>query len=407
MKKVLLKSYADLIAKKGVNVQKGQEVLIMCGLDQPEFVSMVVESLYKNGAKKVYVEWNYDQLTKLHVKYQSEETLGRLDKIAMEKIKWRSSDLPAHLYLVSDDPDGLKGVNMEKYMKAQQSKMKVIKPYRDKMESKYQWCIAAVPGKEWANKVFPELPTQKAIEKLWEAILTASRAYGDPIKNWDNHNLNVKAKCTALNNMHLTKLHYTSSNGTDFTVWLNEKGKFNGGFDTTLSGVDFNPNIPSEEVFTSPKAGKAEGIVYATKPLSYNGQLIENFYIKFENGKVSEVHAEKNQSLLEQMVAIDDGAKMLGECALVPYDSPINNTNILFYETLFDENACCHLALGRGFPDCLYGFEKMSKKEQCANGINDSQIHVDFMIGAEDLQIVGTDKRGNDVLIFKDGNWAF
>lgn len=353
MKKALLKSYADLIAKKGVNVQKGQEVLIMCGLDQPEFVSMVVESLYKNGAKKVYVEWNYDQLTKLHVKYQSEETLGRLDKIAMEKIKWRSSDLPAHLYLVSDDPDGLKGVNMEKYMKAQQSKMKVIKPYRDKMESKYQWCIAAVPGKEWANKVFPELPTQKAIEKLWEAILTASRAYGDPIKNWDNHNLNVKAKCTALNNMHLTKLHYTSSNGTDFTVWLNEKGKFNGGFDTTLSGVDFNPNIPSEEVFTSPKAGKAEGIVYATKPLSYNGQLIENFYIKFENGKVSEVHAEKNQSLLEQMVAIDDGAKMLGECALVPYDSPINNTNILFYETLFDENACCHLALGRGFPDCL------------------------------------------------------
>lgn len=407
MKKALLKSYAELIAKKGVNVQKGQEVLIMCGLDQPEFVSMVVESLYKNGAKKVYVEWSYDELTKLHVKYQSEETLGRLDKVAMEKLKWRSSELPAHLYLVSDNPDGLKGVNMEKYMKAQQSKMKVIKPYRDKMESKYQWCIAAVPGKEWAQKVFPELPTQKAIEKLWEAILEASRAYGDPIKNWDKHNLNVKAKCTALNNMHLTKLHYTSSNGTDFTVWLNEKGKFNGGFDTTLSGVDFNPNIPSEEVFTSPKAGKAEGIVYATKPLSYNGQLIENFYIKFENGRVSEVHAEKNQSLLEQMVAIDEGSKMLGECALVPYDSPINNTNILFYETLFDENACCHLALGRGFPDCLYGFEKMSKKEQCANGINDSQIHVDFMIGAEDLQIVGTDKRGNDVLIFKDGNWAF
>lgn len=407
MKKTLLKSYAELIAKKGVNVQKGQEVLIMCGLDQPEFVSMVVESLYKNGAKKVYVDWSYDELTKLHVKYQSEETLGRLDKVAMEKLKWRSSELPAHLYLVSDNPDGLKGVNMEKYMKAQQSKMKVIKPYRDKMESKYQWCIAAVPGKEWAQKVFPDLPTQKAIEKLWEAILEASRAYGDPIKNWDKHNLNVKAKCTALNNMHLTKLHYTSSNGTDFIVWLNEKGKFNGGFDTTLSGVDFNPNIPSEEVFTSPKAGKAEGIVYATKPLSYNGQLIENFYIKFENGRVSEVHAEKNQPLLEQMVAIDEGAKMLGECALVPYDSPINNTNILFYETLFDENACCHLALGRGFPDCLYGFEKMSKKEQCDNGINDSQIHVDFMIGSDDLQIVGTDKRGNEVLIFKDGNWAF
>lgn len=407
MKKSVLKSYADLIAKKGVNVQKGQEVLVMCGLDQPEFVAMVVESLYKNGAKKVYVEWGYDQLTKLHVKYQSEETLGRLDKVALEKLKWRSNSLPAHLYLVSDDPDGLKGVNMEKYMKAQSAKMKVIKPYRDKMESKYQWCIAAVPGKKWAAKVFPELPTQKAVEKLWEAILQASRAYGDPIKNWGAHNTNIKEKCTALNNMHLSKLHYSSSNGTDFTVWLNEKGKFNGGFDTTLSGVDFNPNIPSEEVFTSPKAGKAEGIVYATKPLSYNGQLIENFYLRFENGKVVEVHAEKNQSLLEQMVAIDEGSKMLGECALVPYDSPINNTGILFYETLFDENACCHLALGRGFPDCLYGFEKMSKEEQQKCGINDSQIHVDFMIGSDDLQIVGTDKRGNEILIFKDGNWAF
>lgn len=407
MKKSVLKSYADLIAKKGVNVQKGQEVLVMCGLDQPEFVAMVVESLYKNGAKKVYVEWGYDQLTKLHVKYQSEETLGRLDKVALEKLKWRSNSLPAHLYLVSDDPDGLKGVNMEKYMKAQSAKMKVIKPYRDKMESKYQWCIAAVPGKKWAAKVFPELSTQKAVEKLWEAILQAARAYGDPIKNWGAHNTNIKEKCTALNNMHLSKLHYSSSNGTDFTVWLNEKGKFNGGFDTTLSGVDFNPNIPSEEVFTSPKAGKAEGIVYATKPLSYNGQLIENFYLRFENGKVVEVHAEKNQSLLEQMVAIDEGSKMLGECALVPYDSPINNTGILFYETLFDENACCHLALGRGFPDCLYGFEKMSKEEQQKCGINDSQIHVDFMIGSDDLQIVGTDKRGNEILIFKDGNWAF
>lgn len=406
MKKSVLKAYADLIAKKGVNVQKGQEVYLTCGLDQPEFVTMVVESLYKCGAKKVVVDWGYDQLTKLHVKYQSDETLAKVDKLAMEKLKWRAETLPAHLYLVSDDPDGLKGINMEKFMKAQTAKMKVVKPYRDKMESKYQWCIAAVPGKKWAEKVFPDLPAKKAIEKLWDSILSASRAYGDPIKNWEEHNFTIKDKCSILNEMRLTELRYTSSNGTDFTVWLNENGKFNGGYDTTLSGVDFNPNIPSEEVFTSPKAGKAEGIVYATKPLSYNGQLIENFYIRFKDGKVSEVHAEKNQALLEQMVAIDEGAAMLGECALVPYDSPINNTGILFYETLFDENCCCHLALGRGFPDCLYGFEKMTKEERKKNGINDSQIHVDFMIGAKDLKIVGVDKRGNQVLIFKDGNWA-
>ena len=406
MKKSILKQYADLIAQKGVNVQRGQEVLVMCGLDQPEFVETVVESLYKRGAKKVYVDWSYDALTKLHVKYQSDETLGRVDRLGMAKIKWRAETLPAHLYLVSDDPDGLNGINMDKFIRAQQAKMKVIKPFRDKMESKYQWCIAAVPGKKWAAKVFPDMPVNKAVEKLWNSILSASRAYGDPIKNWNEHNENIKAKCTALNNMHLSKLHYTSQNGTDFTVWLNELGKFNGGFDTTLSGVDFNPNIPSEEVFTSPKVGKAEGIVYATKPLSYNGQLIDGFSIRFENGKVTEVHAEKNQALLEQMVKTDEGASMLGECALVPYDSPINNTGILFYETLFDENCCCHLALGRGFPDCLYGFEKMSQKEQHANGINDSQIHVDFMIGSPDLKIVGTDKRGKEILIFSDGNWA-
>ena len=406
MKKSVLKAYADLIAEKGVNVQRGQEVLVMCELDQPEFVATVVESLYKHGAKKVYVDWSFDALTKLHVKYQSEETLSKVDRLAMTKIKWRSETLPAHLYLVSEDPDGLAGINMEKYMRAQKAKMKVIKPFRDKMESKYQWCIAAVPGKKWAAKVFPDMPIREAVEKLWDSILTASRAYGDPIKNWNEHNVDIKAKCTALNNMHLSKLHYTSSNGTDFTVWLNELGKFNGGYDTTLSGVDFNPNIPSEEVFTSPKAGKAEGVVYATKPLSYNGQLIDGFYIRFENGKVKEVHAEKNQALLEQMIKTDEGASMLGECALGPYDSPINNTGILFYETLFDENCCCHLALGRGFPDCLYGFEKMSQKEQRQNGINDSQIHVDFMIGAKDLKIVGTDKRGKEILIFSNGNWA-
>lgn len=407
MKKSVLKSYADLIAQKGVNVQKGQEVLVMCNLDQPEFVTLVVESLYKRGAKKVYVEWGYDALTRLAVKYQSDETLGSVDKVALEKLKWRAKSLPAHLYLVSDDPDGLKGIDMGKYVKAQRSKMKVVKPYRDEMESKYQWCIAAVPGKKWAQKVFPDMPAKKAVEKLWDSILQASRAYGDGVENWNTHNQNIKEKCAALNAMHLTKLHYTSSNGTDFTVWLNEKGKFNGGYDTTLSGVDFNPNIPSEEVFTSPKAGKAEGVVYATKPLSYNGQLIENFHIKFTDGKVSEVYAEKNQSLLQQMISTDDGASMLGECALVPYDSPINNTGILFYETLFDENACCHLALGRGFPDCLYGFENMTKEEHHANGINDSQIHVDFMIGSKDLKIVGTDDNGKEILIFDNGNWAF
>lgn len=407
MKKSLLKNYANLIAKMGVNVQKGQDVYVVANLDQPEFVAMVVEALYKLGANKVYVDWGYEPLGKIHVKYQSAETLGKVDRLALEKIKWRSEELPAHLYIVSDDPDSMKGVDMDKYVKAQRSKMKVIKPYRDSMENKYQWCIAAVPGKKWAKKVFPELPVSKAVEKLWESILAASRAMEDPIEAWNLHNSNIKEKCGILNKLQLVKLHYTSDNGTDLTVGLNELGKFNGGYDTTLSGVSFNPNIPSEEVFTSPKAGVAEGIVYSTKPLSYNGQLIEDFFMRFENGRVVEVGAKKNKALLEKMVSTDNGAAMLGECAFVPYDSPINNTGILFYETLFDENASCHLAVGRGFPDCLEGFENMTIEEQHAAGINDSAIHVDFMIGTNDLKVVGTDIHGKEIVIFKDGSWNF
>ncbi len=407
MKKSILKGYANLIAAKGVHVQKNQDVYVIAELDQPEFVAMVVEALYKQGARKVYVDFSYQPLTKIHVKHQSQQTLGSVDRLALEKIKWRAEELPAHLYLVSEDPDGLNGINIDKFVKAQQSKMKVIKPYRDSMDGKYQWCIAAVAGKKWAKKVFPTLSSSKAVEKLWEAILEASRAMEDPIGAWNTHNAIIKDKCAVLNSMHLDKLHYTSSNGTDFTVWLNELGRFNGGFDTTLSGVTFNPNIPSEEVFTSPKAGKAEGIVYASKPLSYNGQLIDKFFMEFKDGKVVRVGAEKNQDLLEKMVKIDEGASMLGECAFVPFDSPINNTGILFYETLFDENAACHLAIGRGFPDCLEGFETMSQEDYHKNGINDSAIHVDFMIGTADMSIVGTTKDGKEIQIFKDGNWAF
>ena len=405
MKKTILQKYANLLAVKGVNVQKGQDVLVVASLDQPEFVAMVTEALYKAGARKVYIDWDYQPLSKLHVKYQSIKTLSTVDRLALEKIKWRSEDLPAHLYLVSDDPDGLKGINIDKMVKAQQAKMKIIKPYRDAMESKYQWCIAAVPGKKWAKKVFPELKVNQAVEKLWESILTASRVVDDPIAAWNEHNTNIKEKCAILNSLKLEKLHYQSANGTNLTVWLNEKGLFHGGFDTTTFGIDFNPNIPSEEVFTSPKAGKAEGIVYSSKPLSYNGQLIDNFYLKFENGKVTDVGAEKNVELLKKMVSIDEGASMLGECAFVPFDSPINNTGILFYETLFDENAACHLAIGRGFADCIEGGTEMSHEERIKNGINDSSTHVDFMIGTKDLTVTGTDFNGKEIVIFKNGNW--
>ena len=407
MKKSLLNKYADLIVEKGVNVQKGQDVYIVADLDQPEFVKTVVEKLYKNGARKVVVDFSYQPITKIGYKKMSLKTLSSLENYQIEKLRWRAEKLPAHLYLISDDPDGLKGVPQEKITKSQIAKYPIIKPFRDQMEGKYQWCIAAVAGKAWAKKVFPNEKAGKAMEMLWEAILKCSRVDDDPIAAWDKFNKEIKERCDYLNELGLVRLNYKSSNGTDFTVGLNKLGVFHGGFDTTLSGVRFNPNIPSEEIFTSPKYGDCEGVVYATKPLSYQGQLIENFSITFKNGKVSDVKAEKGEELLKQMVKMDEGAGMLGECALVPFESPINMSGILFYETLYDENACCHLALGRGFPDCLKGYENMTNEEYHKNGINNSMIHVDFMIGSRDLSITGITKDGKEVAIFKNGTWAF
>ncbi len=407
MNKTQLRRYAKLLAKTGINVKKGQWVMVTAELDQPEFVEMVVEELYRAGAGKVTVEWAHQPLQKLHYKYAKEDVLKKIEKWEIEKLELRKKELPAMLYLESEDPDGLSGVDQEKFTSVRMARTKVIKPYRDAMENKYQWCIAAVPGKTWAKKVFPGLMVNTAVEKLWDAILVASRADGsDPVREWARHNDELAQRCDKLNRLKLVSLEYRSGNGTDLKVGLIEGSSFKGGGEETIGGAYFNPNIPSEEIFISPKAGSAEGIVYSTKPLSYQGELIENFSVRFEGGKAVEVKAEKNCHLLEKMIAMDEGAAMLGECALIAYDSPINNAGILFYNTLFDENASCHLALGRGFNECLNGFETMSPEEIKAKGINDSMIHVDFMIGSADLDVVGVTKNGERVQIFKAGNWA-
>lgn len=408
MKKTVMQKYARLIARKGINVKKGQEVIVSASLDQPEFVKMVVEECYRAGASKVTVEWSYQPITKLHYRYRSLKTLSTFEKWEIEKLEHKCETLPATIYIESDDPDGLKGIDQTKVSKASQAKYPIIKPYHDKMDNKYQWCIAAVPGEAWAKKVFPGERTSKAVEKLWNAILYTSRADGDdPVKAWEEHNADLKTRFEYLNSLGIESLHYTASNGTDFTVGLIPDALFMGGSEFTLGGTEFNPNIPSEEVFTSPMKGKAEGVVRATRPLSYRGELIENFSVRFENGKAVEVHAEKGEELLKQMISMDENAAYLGECALVPFDSPIRNSEITFFNTLFDENACCHLAFGRGFENCIKDFDKYTLEECREKGINDSLIHVDFMIGSEDLNITAHTRDGKDVAIFKDGNWAF
>jgi len=407
MKKSVLREYARLIVRKGINVQKGQEVIISAGLDQPEFVQMVVEEAYKAKAKKVTVEWSYQPLTKTHVRYQSLKTMSTVTDWELARQEHYCNVLPCRIHLLSADPDGLKGVNMAKVSKANQITHPILKPYRDRRDNRDQWCAAAVPGVAWAKKVFPGLPKGKAVEKLWEAILSAARVTDDPIAAWDEHNADMEKYCEYLNNLKITKLHYTAANGTDLTVGLIPESHWRGGGDTSLQGIFFNPNIPTEECFISPRKGQAEGIVYSSLPLSYRGQLIDKFWLRFEGGKAVEVGAEVGEEQLREMVNMDEGAGYLGECALVPQASPICQSGILFYNTLFDENAACHLALGRGFADTIKDFDKKTLDECRELGINDSMIHVDFMIGCDSMNIDATCENGEVVRIFENGNWAF
>lgn len=408
MRKSQLKKYAKLIVKVGLNVKKGQSVFIAAGLDQPEFVTMVVEECYKAGASEVYMEWSHQPIEKLSSNYRSLESLSEMKPWNLAKWEYKAEKYACRLFLESEDPDGMNGVDQEKMSAARRAIYPIVKPFREKMENRHQWCIAAVPGKAWAKKVFPHLSESKAVEAMWKAILYTSRADGNnPVQAWKEHNADLAARSQYLNDLGLASLEYESSNGTKLTVGLMDGSLFCGGQEKLLNGRKFNPNVPTEEVFSTPKAGSAEGIVYSSKPLSYMGELIDNFSLRFENGRVVEVKAEQGEELLRKMVSMDEGAAMLGEVALIPYDSPISQSGILFYNTLFDENASCHLALGHGFNECLKGFEKMTNEQRKAAGINDSMIHVDFMIGTQDMNITGVTKDGKRVAIFRNGTWAF
>lgn len=407
MKKTVMRSYAKLIVRVGANVQKGQEVRVFASLDQPEFIKMLAEECYKAGASRVTVDWNYPELTKLSARYMKLRDLSETREWEKARMQDMVDHLPVRIFIESEDPDGLRGIN-PKYFKAFAARIKISKPYRDAIDNKHQWCIAAVPGEAWAKKVHPELSKRAAVEQLWRDILYTARADGeDPIADWEEHNRDLKARSKYLNDLHLRELRYHSANGTDFKVGLIPTAEFHAGRDTTIQGVIYDPNMPTEEVFTSPDRRTAEGIVYATKPLSYQGQLIENFSVRFEKGRAVEVKAEKGQDVLEQIISMDEGCHYLGECALVPKESPIHQSGLLFYNTLFDENAACHLALGFGFDECVKGFENMTKDELYEIGVNDAGNHTDFMIGSDDLSIDGVDEHGNVHPIFRNGTWAF
>ncbi len=407
MNKQMLKKYAKAIVRIGVNVKKGQEVIIFSELDSVELVRQIVIEAYKAKASKVSVEWQDSKITKAHYKYQTIKTLATIPEWQEKKQAHIVETLPCYIRIKSADPDALKGIDQIKVSKVNQLTYPILKPYRDALDNKHPWTIVGAPSVAWAKKVFPNLSKKKAVDALWDAILKSARIdENDPIDNWNKHNQYLKEKCDKLNNLNIHHLHYKSSNGTDLTVEIMKNTLFLGGGETTLDGQFFNPNMPTEECFGMLNKNGVNGIVYASKPLSYNGELIEDFSFKFEKGKVVEVHAKKGEELLKTMINMDEGSSRLGEVALVPYNSPISLSNILYYNTLFDENASCHLALGEAFSNNIKDYEKMTSKEIEEFGMNHSMIHVDFMIGTKDMSIVATTNDGKEVPIFVDGNWA-
>lgn len=407
MKKSLKRKYAKLLVKKGVNIQKGQQLNILADVEAADFVSLLVEEAYRLGAKLVRVDWSSSELRKLDYRHRSRRSLCEIPSWQVEKAKNDSEILPARIRLLCEDPDAFAKSNQEKVSASAIASAKALKPYMDAMENKHQWLVAAIPGKKWAKKMFPNEKVSVALEKLWDAILKTVLCdeESDCFAAWDKKNNDFRQKCEWLNSQRFDYLHYKSENGTDFKCELMKESVWCGGGEYTLSGVYFNPNMPTEEIFTTPMKGKCEGRLVSTMPLSARGTLIENFFIDFKDGKAVSWGAEKGEEALGKLITTDEGSCQLGELALVPTDSPIAKSGLLYYNTLFDENASCHVALGMGYTSCFEGFENKTLEEMQEKGVNDSLIHVDFMIGADDLCITGY-KDGKATPIFVNGKWA-
>ena len=407
MRASILKKYAKVVVKMGINLQKDQEVNIVIGADQVAFAEYLTEECYKAGAKRVTVDFTSDKIAKAKQTYETVETMSEVPLWVEEKQKHICKTLPCMIYVESSDPAALEGVDMAKVMKASQARSKILKKYREERDNKYQWVIVALPSVAWAKRVFPDLKPKEAFKKLEEAIIKCTRIDGkNPVKDWEKHIENLSVKSKLMNDYNFDHLIYSSSNCTSLTLKLNPHHVWLSARETTLLNNDFTANMPTEEVFSMPDVNGVDGVVVATKPLSYNGILIEDFKIYFEKGRVTKVEAKKGQELLEQIINMDEGSHHLGEVALVPYNSPINETGILFLNTLFDENACCHLALGAGFANNMRDYEKYTFEELKQMGLNDSITHVDFMIGSSDLSIKGVTKDNQVIEVFKNGTWS-
>ena len=405
-----LNEYAHLLVEVGMNVQPGQTANIRGTVECAPLVRKCVEAAYDAGARDVMVEWNDDFISRQKYLKADEEVFSEYPDYIQKRFEYLVEHSCPLLSVIGSDPEMLKGVDPNRIQTWQRTSGAHTREFYDAMTAgKFQWAIGAHPTKAWAEKVFPDKKGQEAIDALWEAVFSTCRISGDgtAVQRWKEHCTAVAERCKILNDYNFESLHYTNSMGTDLTIKLPENHIWAGGSEDTQDGITFVANIPTEEIFTAPQYDGVNGRVYASLPLALDGNLVKNFYMDFENGKIVNVHAEEGEDFLKNAISLDEGASFLGEVALVPYDSPIRATEILFYNTLFDENASCHLAFGSAYPNCVKGGELLSTEEQKKLGLNQSITHVDFMVGTRDMSIVGKTHDGREVPVFVDGNFAF
>ena len=408
MDKNSVEKYAELLIKKGLNIQKGQRLAINCPIECADFARLCTRIAYECGCREVLHLWYDDALDKMKFLYADSDVFDKMNEWEKLERDIISDEGCAWLAIYAEDPENLKGVDSDRITRWQKTRGKALeKFYRHETRNDFQWCVASVPTEKWAKAVFPELDTAAAIEKLWEEILKVSRVDGEnTIPAWEAHSAELQKHVAIMNDYAFKSLHYTNSLGTDFTVELPENHYWAGGEEKSSKGVMFSANIPTEEIFTLPHKNSANGKIVASKPLCVNGNLIKDFWFIVKDGKIVEAHAKEGEDILKDELTADEGASYLGELALVPYDSPISASGVLFLNTLFDENASCHIAFGEAYP-CIKGSDEMSDDELKSRGVNYSMVHEDFMIGTRDLSITGITYDGKEVPVFVNGNFAF
>lgn len=404
-----LERYADLIVRKGVNVKPGQEVVVQAPVEVAAFVRLLVARAYAVGAGHVTVIWNDDAVTRLTYENVDASWFETVPAWQREQLDSLAEAGACFIFVEGADPEALKGIDPAKPAAASKARNTQCVKYRHGMDFNINpWCIAGAPVAAWARQVYPGVEDEVAMYRLWCAILSVARADGDdPEAAWELHNATFEKNLRLLNERHFDRLHYTSANGTDLWVGMTDKHVWEGGSSSTPDGHVFFPNIPTEEVFTSPHCERVDGVVYSALPLVRHGNKIDRFWLRFENGLVVDFDAEVGRDTLASILDTDEGARRLGEVALISKNTPIRETETLFYDTLYDENASCHLALGSGFPECYEGGYAMTQDDLRDLGLNKSGTHVDFMIGADDLDIMGVTADGEEIPVFVNGQWTW